>query len=79
MSWTTLTEREKELDRAIDNCGITLRDTRLCLHRVMRRIGARSNEADFVRERIELRLRTQQLLDRTDDFINRTNRMLDAF
>lgn len=45
----------------------------------MKVIGADASEEDFVKERIALRLRTQQLLDDTDNFINKTNKMLDEF
>lgn len=45
----------------------------------MKAIGADASEEDFVKERIALRLRTQQLLDDTDQFIDKTNRMLDEF
>lgn len=50
-----------------------------CLKKVMQAIGAHPDEAAFVRERIALRLRTQQLLSDTDKFIDNTNRTLDAF
>ena len=42
-------------------------------------IGAINSELDFVRQRIELRLRTAALLDKTDAFISNTERMLDQF
>lgn len=45
----------------------------------MQDIGANPDEESFVRERITLRLRTQQLLNDTDNFIDNTNRTLDAF
>lgn len=45
----------------------------------MQDIGAWLDEEAFVRERIVLHLRTQQLLNDTDNFIDRTNRTLDAF
>jgi len=47
--------------------------------KVIKAIGADASEEDFVKERIALRLRTQQLLDDTDNFINKTNKMLDEF
>ena len=50
-----------------------------CLKKVMQAIGAKPDEAAFVKERIVLRLRTQQLLSDTDKFIDNTNRTLDAF
>ena len=79
MSWNDLTERQKQLDRAIEGCGVKLDGSVRCLKKVMQAIGAQSDEEAFVRERIALRLRTQQLLNDTDNFIDRTNRTLDAF
>ena len=79
MSWNDLTERQKLLDRAIERCGVKLDGSGRCLRKVMQAIGAKPDEESFVRERIALRLRTQQLLNETDDFIDRTNRMLDSF
>ena len=79
MAWNDLTNREKLLDRAIEACGIKLDSSRNCLMKVMKAIGADASEEAFVKERIALRLRTQQLLDDTDNFINKTNKMLDEF
>lgn len=79
MSWNTLTDRQKQLDRAIEGCGVTLDNSERCLKRVMDAIDANEDEAAFVRERITLRLRTQQVLKDTDDFIDRAYRMLDHF
>ena len=79
MSWNTLTDRQKQLDRAIEGCGVTLDNSERCLKRVMDAIGANEDEAAFVRERITLRLRTQQVLKDTDDFIDRAYSMLDHF
>lgn len=45
----------------------------------MKAIGADASEEAFVKERIALRLRTQQLLDDTGQFIDKTNKMLDEF
>ena len=45
----------------------------------MKAIGADASEEAFVKERIALRLRTQQLLDDTANFINKTNKTLDEF
>ena len=45
----------------------------------MKAIGADASEEAFVKKRIALRLRTQQLLDDTDNFIDKTNKMLDEF
>lgn len=79
MAWNDLTNRQKLLDRAIEACGIKLDSSRSCLVKVMKAIGADASEEAFVKERIALRLRTQQLLDDTDNFINKTNKMLDEF
>lgn len=79
MSWNNLTDLQKSLDRAIEACGIKLDSSRSCLVKVMKVIGADASEEAFVKERIALRLRTQQLLDDTDNFINKTNKMLDEF
>jgi len=45
----------------------------------MNAIGASASESSFVRQRIELRLRTAALLNQTDDFISNTEKMLDQF
>lgn len=79
MAWNDLTDRQKQLDRAIDGCGVKLDGSDRCMKKVMRAIGAHEDEEAFVRERIAFRLRTQQLLDDTDSLINRANRMLDNF
>jgi hypothetical protein len=79
MAWTDLTYRQKQLDRAIEGCGVKLDGSDRCLKKVMEAIDALPDEMAFVRERIVLRLRTQQLLSDTDKFIDNTNRALDAF
>ncbi len=79
MSWNDLTPRQKSLDRAIEASGIKLDNSKSCLKKVMKAIGADASEEAFVKERIALRLRTQQLLDDTDNFIDKTNKMLDEF
>lgn len=79
MAWSDLTDRQKQLDRAIEGCGVKLDNGDRCLKKVMAAIGAHPDEAPFVKERIILRIRTQQLLNDTDSFIERTNRMLDRF
>lgn len=79
MAWNDLTLREKQLDRLIDGCGIKLNSTNSCVEKVARAIGATSGEIDFVRQRVELRLRTAALLDKTDKFISNTEQMLDQF
>lgn len=79
MGWYDLTSRQQELDRRIENCGIKLDTSNSCLKKVMRATVATSSEEDYVRSRIALRLKTQALLDETDDFINRTEKMLEDF
>lgn len=79
MNWNDLTERQKDLDRAIEQCGIKLDDSTTCLSKVMRAIGAISTEASFVKARINLRLKTQTALERADDLISRTEGMLEQF
>ena len=79
MSWSTLTDRQKQLDRLIDGCGIKLDSSDSCLRKVMRAIGADVSEAVFVKQRIELRLRTAALLSETDTFISNTEQMIDQF
>lgn len=79
MAWNDLTNRQKQLDRLIDGCGVQLDVTNGCVERVARAIGARSSEFDFVRQRIELRVRAAALLDRTDAFISNTECMFDQF
>lgn len=79
MSWNSLTDRQKSLDRAIEQCGVKLNNSDACLRRVMNAIGASASEASFVKQRIELRLRTSTLLSQTDKFIANTEEMLDQF
>lgn len=79
MAWCDLTDRQKQLDRLIDGCGIKFNGTNDCIEKVARAIGATSNEFVFVRERINLRLRTATLLNETDAFISNTEQMLDRF
>ena len=79
MSWNDLTDRQKQLDRLIDGCGIKLNSTNSCVEKVARAIGATSSELDFVQQRIELRFRTSALLDKSDAFISNTEQVLDQF
>lgn len=79
MSWNDLTEREKQLDRLIEDCQVRLDGSEGCLRTVMDRIGAHASEKAFVAKRIQLRLQTQALLDKTDRFISDTEAMLDRF
>lgn len=79
MAWNDLTERQKQLDRAIEACGVKLDNSRSCLRKVMCKIGAGASEEVFVAQRIQLRLRTNALLGETDKFIADTEAMLDRF
>ena len=79
MSWNILTDRQKSLDRAIEQCGVKLDNSDACFRRVMNAFGASASVSSFVRQRIELRLRTDALLNQTDDFISNTEKMLDQF
>lgn len=79
MAWNDLTDRQKQLDRLIDGCGVNLNSTNSCVEKVARAIGATSSELGFVQQRIELRLRTYALLDKTDAFISNTEKMSEFF
>ncbi|MBQ9137857.1 MAG: hypothetical protein IJX65_04385 [Alistipes sp.] len=79
MAWNNLTDRQKQLDKLIDGCDVKLDATNSCVEKVARTIGATANELVFVRQRIELRLRTAALLDKTDSFISSTEQTLDQF
>lgn len=79
MSYNNLTDRQKSLGKAIECCGVKLDNTEVCLRNVMNAIGAKDDEAGFVRKRIEIRLRTAALLGNTDSFISNTECMLDQF
>lgn len=79
MAWSDLTDRQKQLDKLIDGCGVKIDVTIGSIEKIARAIGATSGEIDFVRQRVELRLRTAALLDKTDKFISNTEQMLDQF
>lgn len=79
MAWNDLTDRQKQLDRAIESCGVKLDNSHSCLRKVMSKIGANGSEEAFVAQRIQLRLKTQALLGETDKFISDTEAMLDRF
>lgn len=79
MAWSDLTDRQKQLDKLIDCCGVKIDVTNGSIEKIARAIGATSGEIDFVRQRVELRLRTAALLDKTDKFISNTEQMLDQF
>lgn len=79
MVWNDLTDRQKQLDKLIDGCGVKLDATKDCVEKVARAIGATSGEHGFVRQRIELRLKTAAMIDKTDGFISNTEQMLDQF
>ena len=79
MAWNDLTDRQKQLDRMIDGCGVKLDATNGCVEKVACAIGATNSEFGFLQQRIELRLKTAALLDKSDAFISNTERMLDQF
>lgn len=79
MSWQDLSNREKELDRNIEVCGMRLDNTNSCLRNVMRRIGALQSEETFVKSRIALRIRTANLLSDSDKQIDNIENMLERF
>lgn len=79
MAYRELTERQKQLDRAIEGCGVKLDNSRSCIRKVICKIGASASEEAFVAQRIQLRLRTNALLGETDKFIADTEAMLDNF
>lgn len=79
MAWSDLTDRQKQLDKLIDGCGVKIDVTNGSIEKIAHAIGATSGEIDFVRQRVELRLRTAALLDKTDKFISNTEQMLDQF
>lgn len=79
MGWQDLSEREKDLDRRIESCGIRFDVSNSCLTNVMRCIGATKSEEPFVKSRIALRLRTLALLADTDKKISDAEAMLERF
>lgn len=79
MACSDLTDRQKQLDRLIDGCGVKLNVTNDCVEKVTRAIGATGGELCFVRQRIKFQLRTAALLDKRDSFISNTERMLEQF
>lgn len=79
MNWNTLTDRQKQLDRMIDSCGVKLDVSDACLRKVMKLIGASVSETIFVKQCIELRLRTATLIGKTDTFISNTEQILEQF
>ena len=79
MAYRGLTERQKQLDHAIEECGVKLESSRSCLRTVMSKIGASASEEAFVAQRIQLRIRTEALLGETDKFIADTEAMFDSF
>lgn len=77
-----MTHREKELDGAIDKCGLPLEEfsmTPSFIQDVMSRIGAESSEYDFVKSGIAARVRVAAALGRADSLINDTENMLNRF
>ncbi len=78
MAWNDLTEREKELDRGIDKYGgedsrkwrKLFNTKKTTIDKIMDYTGAKTNERNFIIRRVELRLKTFDLLDATDDIVN---------
>jgi hypothetical protein len=79
MSWTDLTDRQRQLDRSIASCGIKLDSSSGCVNKVMKAIGANNSERDYVISRIAIRLRTQTLLTNVDEQITKAEDMLQQF
>lgn len=79
MGWNDLTNRQKQLDRSIDSCGIKLDSGNGCINKVMKAIGANSDERDFVSSRIALRLKAQALLGNVDAQISNIEDTLQQF
>lgn len=74
MGWNNLTDRQKSLYHAIEPHGVNLDNSYAC--RVMNAIETSASETSFVKQRIELCLHTAALLNKTDDFISNTEKML---
>ena len=75
-------QREKDLDRAIDRCGIPLEkfeNTESCVREVMRRIEASESDYGFVKSRVAVRVKTAAALGRADTLIGSTEKMLYRF
>lgn len=79
---TTMTPRQKALDKAIDSCGLSLQEfkmTDVCIREVMRRINAVDSEFEFVKSRINVRVRAAEALNKADYLVSKTERTLDHF
>lgn len=78
MAWKDLTEREKYLDKGISKYGgedssqwrRLFNTKKTTIDRIMDFTGAESHERNFIISRIELRVKTLDLLETTDDKIN---------
>lgn len=79
MAWNDLSDREKELARAIGKCGIKMEMTESCLTKVMAAIGARPEEKAFVKSYMAKQITAGQLCSDVDRFIDNTNTTLDEF
>ena len=79
MGFNDLSEREKELVRAIGKCQTKLEMTEECLRKVMAEIGAVHGEEAFVKSYIAKQITANQLCNDVDRFVANTNRTLDDF
>ena len=79
---TITSQREIDLDRAIDRCGIPMekfKNTEFCVREVMRKIGASESDYEFVKSRVALRVKTAVVLARADALIGNAEKTLDQF
>lgn len=60
-----LTDRQKDLDRSIEFSGIKLDESHSCMRKVVSAVGASSSEEEYVKGRIQIRLRVEALLSET--------------
>ena len=70
MSWDSLDAHQKSIANAVDACGIPLDSSKRCLQHVMDAIGADPSDAHFVAQRIDVNMRTKNLLQMADDLID---------
>jgi hypothetical protein len=86
-SWSSLTPRQKDLDRALSKIemeyfetkGEYFSNTPEVVDKVMRLINASEVERDFVIERIKLRIKLQNECDAVDRLVERVDSMLETF
>lgn len=56
MAWTDLTYRQKQLDRAIDGCGVKLDGSDRCLKKVMEAIEKDDARWEFLGKKLGIDL-----------------------